>query len=161
MEREKERERRVVMADGGGGKEDEEGLCSWKRLKCARDEEFGEEVQPLGSFFYPTVPSAFVVSDVLETDFPIIYVNSVFETSTGYRADEVLGRNWYRISPIPTFVFPILWIFASHSLFGSRETSGRENNKNFWNLMVLQCNGLKTGNLKLKLSEPNSCASLS
>ncbi|CBI26826.3 unnamed protein product, partial [Vitis vinifera] len=81
------------MADGGGGKEDEEGLCSWKRLKCARDEEFGEEVQPLGSFFYPTVPSAFVVSDVLETDFPIIYVNSVFETSTGYRADEVLGRN--------------------------------------------------------------------
>nr|AML78963.1 putative LOV domain-containing protein [Stemona tuberosa] len=36
---------------------------------------------------------SFVVSDALEPDFPIIYVNTVFETSTGYRADEVLGRN--------------------------------------------------------------------
>lgn len=101
----------VVMAEGSGGEEDEEGQSSWKRLKCARDEELGEEVggelpmEPHGSFFYPAVPSAFVVSDALETDFPIIYVNSVFEISTGYRADEVLGRNWYRISRIPTF-FP-------------------------------------------------------
>nr|ACT22762.1 FKF1 [Allium cepa] len=37
--------------------------------------------------------ASFVVSDAMEPDFPIIYVNSVFEDSTGYRADEVIGRN--------------------------------------------------------------------
>nr|AML76609.1 putative LOV domain-containing protein [Juncus inflexus] len=35
----------------------------------------------------------FVVTDALEPDFPIIYVNRGFEESTGYRAEEVLGRN--------------------------------------------------------------------
>jgi clock-associated PAS protein ZTL len=35
-----------------------------------------------------------VVSDALEPDFPIIYVNRGFEDATGYRAEEVLGRNW-------------------------------------------------------------------
>jgi clock-associated PAS protein ZTL len=35
-----------------------------------------------------------VVSDALEPDFPIIYVNRGFEEATGYRAEEVLGRNW-------------------------------------------------------------------
>nr|AML78440.1 putative LOV domain-containing protein [Maianthemum sp. BC-2016] len=37
--------------------------------------------------------ASFVVSDALEPDFPIIYVNTVFEESTGYRADEVIGLN--------------------------------------------------------------------
>jgi clock-associated PAS protein ZTL len=32
-----------------------------------------------------------VVSDALEPDFPIIYVNRGFEDATGYRAEEVLG----------------------------------------------------------------------
>lgn len=46
-------------------------------------------------FFNPIMnPSSIVVCDALENDFPIIYVNTVFETSTGFRADEVLGRNW-------------------------------------------------------------------
>lgn len=40
-----------------------------------------------------TTPCAFTVSDALEPDYPIIYVNTVFEMLTGYRADEVLGRN--------------------------------------------------------------------
>nr|AML78237.1 putative LOV domain-containing protein [Galax urceolata] len=81
---------------------------SGKRMKWARCEEGEEEEEeewegegeieselPLkpGSFFYPITPSAFVVSDALEPDFPIIYVNKVFEIFTGYRADEVLGRN--------------------------------------------------------------------
>lgn len=35
-----------------------------------------------------------VVTDSLEPDFPIIYVNRGFEEATGYRAEEVLGRNW-------------------------------------------------------------------
>jgi clock-associated PAS protein ZTL len=35
-----------------------------------------------------------VVSDALEPDFPIIYVNRGFEDATGYHAEEVLGRNW-------------------------------------------------------------------
>nr|AML76772.1 putative LOV domain-containing protein [Eupomatia bennettii] len=65
-----------------------------KRLKCAGAEDDQSEL-PLkpGIFFYPMTPSAFVVSDALEPDFPIIYVNTVFEIFTGYRADEVLGRN--------------------------------------------------------------------
>lgn len=36
----------------------------------------------------------FVVCDALEHDYPIIYVNTTFEKVTGYRAEEVLGRNW-------------------------------------------------------------------
>jgi len=44
------------------------------------------------------------VSDALEPDFPLIYVNRVFEVFTGYRADEVLGRNWYiNFSDFPLF----------------------------------------------------------
>nr|AML76831.1 putative LOV domain-containing protein [Maesa lanceolata] len=74
---------------------------SGKRLKCVRfderddTEEEGESELQLkpGSFFYPMIPSAFVVCDALEPDYPIIYVNKVFEVFTGYRADEVLGRN--------------------------------------------------------------------
>lgn len=41
-----------------------------------------------------TAPCGFVVTDALEPDHPIIYVNTVFEMVTGYRAEEVLGRNW-------------------------------------------------------------------
>ncbi|KAL6003389.1 Adagio protein 3 [Asimina triloba] len=75
---------------------------SGKRLKCGGAEEQSELPSKPGSFFYPVTPSAFVVSDALEPDFPIIYVNTVFEIFTGYRADEVLGRNWYVIPlPIP------------------------------------------------------------
>jgi clock-associated PAS protein ZTL len=39
-------------------------------------------------------PYGLVVTDALEPDCPIIYVNRGFEDATGYRADEVLGRNW-------------------------------------------------------------------
>ncbi|GKV11223.1 hypothetical protein SLEP1_g22493 [Rubroshorea leprosula] len=82
---------------------DEEYQSSGKRQKCSRDDEEeeegdeGEESElPLkpGLMYYPTTPCSFVVSDALEPDFPIIYVNKVFEIFTGYRADEVLGRNW-------------------------------------------------------------------
>nr|KJB15242.1 hypothetical protein B456_002G166800 [Gossypium raimondii] len=59
------------------------------------DEEEEESQLPKkpGLLYYPTTPTSFVVSDALEPDFPIIYVNKVFEVFTGYRADEVLGRN--------------------------------------------------------------------
>lgn len=43
----------------------------------------------------------FVVTDALEPDHPIIYVNTVFEKVTGYRAEEVLGRNWSVVNPTP------------------------------------------------------------
>lgn len=39
-------------------------------------------------------PCGLVVTDALEPDCPIIYVNCGFEEATGYRAEEVLGRNW-------------------------------------------------------------------
>ena len=35
-----------------------------------------------------------IVTDALEIDHPIIYVNSNFEKLTGYSAEEILGRNW-------------------------------------------------------------------
>nr|AML76675.1 putative LOV domain-containing protein [Limnanthes douglasii] len=38
-------------------------------------------------------PCGFVVTDAVDHDHPIIYVNPVFEMITGYRAEEVLGRN--------------------------------------------------------------------
>ncbi|XP_023537282.1 adagio protein 3-like isoform X1 [Cucurbita pepo subsp. pepo] len=79
---------------------------SGKRLKCSKhddeqleheEEEEEEQVSELplkpGLFFYPMTPTSFVVSDALEPEFPIIYVNKVFEIYTGYRADEVLGQN--------------------------------------------------------------------
>ncbi|VFQ77408.1 unnamed protein product [Cuscuta campestris] len=47
---------------------------------------------PVDSLLQPA-PCGFVVTDVLEPDHPVIYVNSVFEMVTGYRAEEVLGRN--------------------------------------------------------------------
>ncbi|KAI3782233.1 hypothetical protein L2E82_12271 [Cichorium intybus] len=47
---------------------------------------------PVDSLLQPA-PCGFVVTDALEPDQPIIYVNSVFEMTTGYRAEEVLGRN--------------------------------------------------------------------
>ncbi|XP_034698976.1 adagio protein 1 [Vitis riparia] len=40
-----------------------------------------------------TAPCGFVVTDALEPDHPIIYVNTMFEMVTGYQAEEVLGRN--------------------------------------------------------------------
>uniref|UniRef100_F6GXH9 PAS domain-containing protein n=1 Tax=Vitis vinifera TaxID=29760 RepID=F6GXH9_VITVI len=42
-----------------------------------------------------TAPCGFVVTDALEPDHPIIYVNTMFEMVTGYQAEEVLGRNWW------------------------------------------------------------------
>ena len=102
---------------GGTGEEEDEGESSGKRMKFAKEEEpenddvdvdvDGDEEElhshselPLksGFLFYPMAPTSFVVSDALDPDFPIIYVNKVFEIFTGYRADEVLGRNWYRFS---------------------------------------------------------------
>nr|AML79187.1 putative LOV domain-containing protein [Idiospermum australiense] len=40
-----------------------------------------------------SAPCGFVVTDAFEPDHPIIYVNTGFELVTGYRAEEVLGRN--------------------------------------------------------------------
>ncbi|CAJ2676054.1 unnamed protein product [Trifolium pratense] len=101
------------MAMARDKKDDEEEVHnqnqkSGKRLKCMNkmkneqekqvivvDEEVEESELPLKPdlFFYPTTPTSFVVADALESDFPIIYVNKVFEISTGYRAHEALGRN--------------------------------------------------------------------
>ncbi|RYR13937.1 hypothetical protein Ahy_B04g070672 isoform C [Arachis hypogaea] len=55
------------------------------------DEDFG--VGPIPFPVLQTAPCGFVVTDALEPDQPIIYVNTVFEMITGYRAEEVLGRN--------------------------------------------------------------------
>lgn len=49
---------------------------------------------PVENLIQIASPCGFVVTDALEPDHPIIYVNAVFEMVTGYRAEEVLGRNW-------------------------------------------------------------------
>lgn len=91
-----------------GGRRGGDGEGSCKRLKriesmgveeedeeyCSGGEEVLEEIEIWPGFYGPVTPSAFVVSDALEPDHPLIYVNTVFEVFTGYRADEVLGRNW-------------------------------------------------------------------
>ncbi|XP_002533198.2 adagio protein 3 [Ricinus communis] len=82
--------------------DDEQLHSSGKRLKCAtpeqpqeheEEEEEEEEMEHIPFLMYPETPTSIVVSDALEPDFPIIYVNKVFEIFTGYRADEVLGQN--------------------------------------------------------------------
>jgi clock-associated PAS protein ZTL len=54
-----------------------------------------DDVGPLPFPVLQTAPCGFVVTDAIDPDHPIIYVNAVFEMLTGYRAEEVLGRNWY------------------------------------------------------------------
>jgi len=55
----------------------------------------GRESYSFNYFYHPpSTPTSIVVCDALEIDFPIIYVNTTFEISTGYRANEILGRNW-------------------------------------------------------------------
>nr|AML78158.1 putative LOV domain-containing protein [Sarcandra glabra] len=46
----------------------------------------------IGSFLQ-SAPCGFVVTDYLEPNQPIIYVNAGFELVTGYRAEEIIGRN--------------------------------------------------------------------
>lgn len=91
----------MAMAKKHEGEEVEEEVQNFgKRRKCSNYEEPQEEDEeselPLmpEMLMYPMTPTSFVVSDALEPDFPIIYVNKVFETFTGYGAHEVLGRNW-------------------------------------------------------------------
>ncbi|KAJ7525339.1 hypothetical protein O6H91_17G046200 [Diphasiastrum complanatum] len=38
-------------------------------------------------------PCSITVADAMDPDYPIIYVNTIFEFVTGYKAEEVLGRN--------------------------------------------------------------------
>nr|AML78818.1 putative LOV domain-containing protein [Gyrostemon ramulosus] len=63
------------------------------------DVAMAESIVPDGPLPFPMdtllqkAPCGFVVTDALEQDHPIIYVNTVFEIVTGYRAEEVLGRN--------------------------------------------------------------------
>ncbi|KAL0453416.1 UNVERIFIED_CONTAM: Adagio protein 1 [Sesamum latifolium] len=62
-------------------------------LSGDEEEEEEEEEEESGEGLLQPSPCGFVVTDALEPDNPLIYVNSVFEMVTGYRAEEVLGRN--------------------------------------------------------------------
>ncbi|KAE8716141.1 Adagio protein 3 [Hibiscus syriacus] len=65
-----------------------------EKLEGREEEKEGKSELPLKPrlLSYPTIPTSFVVSDALEPDFPLIYVNKVFEVSR-LSCDEVLGRN--------------------------------------------------------------------
>ncbi|GJM97588.1 hypothetical protein PR202_ga14524 [Eleusine coracana subsp. coracana] len=68
-------------------------------------------------------PCGLVVSDALEPDCPIIYVNRGFEEATGYRAEEVLGRNWrlYHLTRNED-----LWRMVCQNAWGSETTQALE-----------------------------------
>nr|AML78247.1 putative LOV domain-containing protein [Isoetes tegetiformans] len=74
-----------------------EGLGSPRELN--EEAECGQSIsgspQKLEMFlpFLPSAPCGVLVADALELDYPIIYVNTVFEVVTGYKAEEILGRN--------------------------------------------------------------------
>jgi clock-associated PAS protein ZTL len=78
-------------SDGAGEEEEEAGLAG-----------AGAGDGPGGGMFTFAIegmlrasgPCGLVVTDALEPDCPIIYVNRGFEEATGYCAEEVLGRNW-------------------------------------------------------------------
>lgn len=98
------------MFDG----EDRGAVVAVKRMRlCAMEEEVeegmevdGEEEEGNGGWAWGAPglgmagqpgeqrAAAIVVADAVEPDFPVIYVNAAFEAATGYRAHEVLGRNW-------------------------------------------------------------------
>lgn len=52
-----------------------------------------ERVEDGMAMLCPAASCGLVVTDSLEADHPIIYVNRGFEEATGYRSEEVLGRN--------------------------------------------------------------------
>jgi hypothetical protein len=64
-------------------------------------------------------PCGLININALKPDCPIIYANR-FEEATGYRAEEVLGKNWLVLSyPIDSF------ISICHSV-ASRETTSQQ-----------------------------------
>lgn len=79
------------LEDSSGGEEEEAAAGSTAG-------EGGGGAFSIGEGFFPELPVAasygLVVTDAIEPDHPIIYVNPGFEKGTGYRAEEVLGRNW-------------------------------------------------------------------
>lgn len=87
---------------GGGEGEEEEAEAEAKEEEGEVEKEGGFLVNDGSSVFSFAVESmlqsaaacGLVVTDALELDHPIIYVNRGFEEATGYRAEEVLGRNW-------------------------------------------------------------------
>nr|AML78260.1 putative LOV domain-containing protein [Culcita macrocarpa] len=69
---------------------------------CVDEEKcYGDDDDVGGMFAYPlqsemllrSSPCGLVVADALDPDQPIIYVNAVFEFVTGYKAEELIGRN--------------------------------------------------------------------
>lgn len=77
------------LEDSSGG-EEEEGLFAAGGGGGGGGFSIGE-----GFFAGLPVPASYgmVVTDAIEPDHPIIYVNEGFEKGTGYRAEEILGRS--------------------------------------------------------------------
>nr|AML77835.1 putative LOV domain-containing protein [Dipteris conjugata] len=71
------------MVDFNGGEHTRERLFT--RESCLYPPQVGMQLQ--------SSPCGLIVADALDPDQPVIYVNSVFEFVTGYKAEEVLGRN--------------------------------------------------------------------
>jgi PAS domain-containing protein len=84
---------------------DDAGAVAVKRMRLWEEDEVEVEEEGMEVDAEPGWPwgtpaaglsraAAIVVADAAEPDFPVIYVNAAFESATGYRAHEVLGRNW-------------------------------------------------------------------
>jgi hypothetical protein len=84
---------------------DDAGAVAVKRMRLWEEDEVEVEEEGMEVDAEPGWPwgtpaaglsraAAIVVADAADPDFPVIYVNAAFESATGYRAHEVLGRNW-------------------------------------------------------------------
>ncbi|XP_072952851.1 adagio-like protein 1 [Typha angustifolia] len=73
--------------------ESEEGSVGEEEGLVLRDGSGGAFAFAFEGMLRSETACGLVVTDALEPDLPIIYVNRGFEEATGYRAEEVLGRN--------------------------------------------------------------------
>ena len=96
-----------------------------------------------------------IIADAQATDFPIIYVSHAFLVLTGYREDEVLGRNCRFLQGAETDleVVALLKKALINGLSFSQEILNyRKNGETFWNLLRIESLRDDTGNLQYFVS---------
>ena len=93
-----------IGSDGAGDRDDHEYDDS-----AAEDDDDGNGDGMLShtvqsEMMHRSTPCSLVVVDALDPQQPIIYVNASFEFVTGYKAEEVLGRNWYALFSLYIYI---------------------------------------------------------
>jgi diguanylate cyclase (GGDEF)-like protein/PAS domain S-box-containing protein len=87
-------EHRWVLSRGNIERNDrDEVVALFGTMQDITDRRESDEQLRLLRRVVESVPSGITVADAQQPDFPIVYVNPGFERMTGYRAEEILGRN--------------------------------------------------------------------